>query len=65
MPMTTLIDSLETAARLLSAFKRAQEPGSDLHLLADDNLEASYAFLDRIALRQPSGIKPAADLTES
>lgn len=55
----TLISSAEAALNHLSNFKRAQEPGGDLHLVADDATEALYALLDAVALR-----RPAPDLTE-
>jgi hypothetical protein len=63
MPMTDLINSLETTCRLLGAFTHSQPPGSDLHRLADDALEASYAFLDKLALSLPPVTKPPLDLT--
>ena len=63
MPMTSLLNSLETSVRLLSAFKDDQPTGSDLHLVADDAAEAIYAAMDVLALRLPPVAKPAPDLS--
>lgn len=62
MSMNTLINSLENACRLLSAFKDSQPVGSDLHLVADDTIEDLYVTLDALALRLPPA-KPAPDLS--
>lgn len=64
MPMTTLINSLENTCRLLSDFKNDQPLGSDLHLVADDTIEAIYVTLDSLALRLPPVHRPPLDLTE-
>lgn len=62
MPMTILLNSLETSVRLLSAFKDDQPTGSDPHLVADDAVEAIYAAMDVVALRMPP-MNPAPDLS--
>lgn len=55
-----IVAECEKAAERLTLFRRQQTKGSDLHLVADDAVEAIYALLDAIAARMPS---PQADLT--
>jgi RNA binding exosome subunit len=55
-----IVAECEKSAELFARFRRQQAVGSDLHLMADDAVEAIYALLDTIAARMPS---PQADLT--
>lgn len=54
------ISECEKAAALFADFRSQQPSGSDMHLVADDAVEAAYALLDAAVARMPS---PPAGLT--
>lgn len=53
-----LVSECEKASALFTRFRDPHPAGSDLHLIADDVVEAIYAALDTVALRMP---KPQSD----